>query len=224
MTKDNRTPEMVRGSIKTLGSSAHTQEDRETNDYYATNPDDVIIFLDQIAADGVVLSDSIWEPACGEGHVSSVLLERGYDVLSSDIIDRGFDSAYQFDFIAPLFRHHLSSAWEDNIFDGDILTNPPFKHASTFIEQGLKRLKQGGKILLLLPLRYLETKERYYLFHKHPPKFIYVYSYRIKIGKSGNFSGSNAVAYAWYIWEKGNEADPIIKMIPHPKWRDADAE
>jgi len=33
---------------------------------------------------------SIWEPACGDGAISKVLLAAGFDVVSTDLIDRGF--------------------------------------------------------------------------------------------------------------------------------------
>ena len=34
----------------------------------------------------------VWECACGGGHLSEVLKTRGYDVKSSDIIDRGYEN------------------------------------------------------------------------------------------------------------------------------------
>jgi hypothetical protein len=32
----------------------------------------------------------IWENACGEGHLSKELIKQGYQVYSSDLIDRGY--------------------------------------------------------------------------------------------------------------------------------------
>ena len=32
----------------------------------------------------------VWEPCCGDGAMSSVLTEQGYDVVSTDLVDRGF--------------------------------------------------------------------------------------------------------------------------------------
>jgi len=46
----------------TLGASNHTESERESNDYYATDP---------IAAEHLLnletFSHNIWEPACGGG-------------------------------------------------------------------------------------------------------------------------------------------------------------
>ena len=27
-------------------------------------------------------------------------------------------------------------------------------------------------------------------------------------------------AYAWFVWEKGNEKETVIRFIPSPKWKD----
>jgi hypothetical protein len=144
---------MAKSHIKTLGSSNHTEEARESNDYYATYPEDFNIFLDKIKEDGIILSQRIWEPACGQGHISTALYNRGY-------------------------------------------------------------------LMLLLPLRYLETKARYRLFQRYMPRYVYAYSYRINIGKGGVFEGGNAVAYAWFVWEKGNEKETVIRFIPSLKWKE----
>jgi hypothetical protein len=57
----------------TLGSSNHVPEEREAFDYYATDPKavEMLLELEQF-------SPVIWEPACGEGHISKVLQAHGY--------------------------------------------------------------------------------------------------------------------------------------------------
>ena len=34
---------------------------------------------------------NIWEPACGKGDISEVLLDHNHTVLSTDIVDHGYD-------------------------------------------------------------------------------------------------------------------------------------
>ena len=34
----------------------------------------------------------VWEPACGRGDISEVLLDAGYSVLSTDIVDLGYEN------------------------------------------------------------------------------------------------------------------------------------
>ena len=79
-------------------------KDAEENDYYATEPKatELLLELEQF-------SPYIWEPACGEGHISKVLEEHGHTVVSTDLIDRGFGTG-DVDFL----KQTLS-------FDGDII-------------------------------------------------------------------------------------------------------
>ena len=52
-------------------------------------------------------------------------------------------------------------------------------------------------------------------FKKYPPKTIYVFSGRIPCAKNGDFDKypSSAIAYAWFVWEKGYQGDTIVKWI-----------
>jgi hypothetical protein len=36
-----------------------------------------------------------------------------------------------------------------------------------------------------------------------PPKVVYVAAGRIECALNGEFKGTSAVAYAWFVWEKG---------------------
>lgn len=110
------TDEKNRSVFSVLGASNHSKETREENDFYATDPHALVELLKTFSP-----HHNIWEPACGLGHLSEVLTTRGYDVLSTDIIDRGYGN-YCMDFLQY-----------NGSFDGDILTNPPYKYAVQFI-------------------------------------------------------------------------------------------
>lgn len=62
---------------------------------------------------------------------------------------------------------------------------------------------------MLLKLTFLEGKARYRdLFSRFPPKTVYVFTDRLMCAKNGDFErmkagGGSAVAYAWFVWEKG---------------------
>ena len=60
-----------------LGASSHSEGERETNDYYATDPNTLIIFLEKLKKDKIELNKNIWECACGGGHLSQVLVGGG---------------------------------------------------------------------------------------------------------------------------------------------------
>lgn len=186
---------------KTLGASNHTDKIRETNDYYATEP---------AAAEWLCklenLSETIWECAAGEGHLSEVFVEKGHTVLSTDLIDRGYGTG-GVDFLEC-----------NNIFDGDIITNPPYKYGKEFVYKALELVPDGRKVCMFLKLQFMEGKARKLLFEKYPPKTIYVSSSRLLCAKNADFngmraSGGSAVAYAWYVWEKGFNGDTVVKWF-----------
>lgn len=181
---------------KTLGASNHTQEDREENDYYATHPDTTKALLDVES-----FTTQIWECACGEGHISEVLKENGYKVVSTDLVDRGYGQG-DVDFLKI-------EATNTN----DIITNPPYKYADQFVEHALDISVNGVKVAMLLKIQFLEGQKRRGLFEKYPPRYIYVFSKRQMCGKNGNFEGTSAVCYAWFIWEKGFNGAPVVKWI-----------
>jgi len=184
--------------FKTLGASSHVKEEREINDYYATDPIAVDILLE------VESFNNVLEPACGEGHISKILLKNGIKTKSCDLIDRGYGEVKDFMTI---------DKW-----DGDIITNPPYKFAKQFIEHSLGIIPTGKKVAMFLKVQFLEGKGRKQLFLNNPPKTVYISSSRIACAKNGEFYVDNkpvskAVAYAWYIWEKGFKGDTVLKWI-----------
>lgn len=185
---------------KTLGASNHTDKEREINDYYATEP-----MAAELLLSVETFNPIIYEPSCGEGHLSEVFIGAGYKVISSDIVNRGYGIVE--DFLKRIEK-----------IDGDVITNPPYKYAYEFIEKVLHLVPIGNKVAMFLKIQFLEGKKRRGLFKKYPPKVIYVSSSRLLCAKNGDFdgmrkAGGSAVAYAWYIWEKGYVGDTIIKWI-----------
>lgn len=192
--------------FKTLGASSHTAEEREENDYYATQPKAVKVLLDNEN-----FSDIIWEPACGGGHIADVLKDHGYNLKVSDIIDRGYPETEIVDFLSV---SNIRNSY-------DIITNPPYKYAKEFVEKSLEISEVGTKIAMFLKLQFLEGQARKELFLTNPPKVVYVSSSRLgcakngefKVGKDGELAIESAVAYAWFVWEKGFNGDTIIKWV-----------
>lgn len=196
---------------KTLGASNHTDKEREQNDYYATDP---------YAIDKLLTVEkpnkNIWECAAGEGHLSKRLSEFGYNVVTSDIVERN----YKLDFIQDFLTIDKEDNQVDLVFkDYDILSNPPFKYATSFILKALDLIKPWNKVYMFLKIQFLEGKQRYRdLFSKYPPKKIYVFSERVMCAKNGDFEGmkaggGSAVCYAWYVWEKGNKNKTEVEWI-----------
>lgn len=182
-------------AFKMLGASNHCNDEREENDFYATDPKAIDELLKYEAFD-----DHIWECACGQGHLSERLKYYYHNVWSTDLIDRGYQDEL-LDFLKA-----------DKPFKGDIITNPPYKYCSEFILKALQLT--NNKVAMFLKLQTLEGQKRYdEIFSKYPPKIIYVFVKRIQCAKNGVFKGSSAVCYAWFVWQKDFIGCTQIKWI-----------
>jgi len=184
--------------FKTLGASNHTKEERQSEDFYATDPIAAKLLLELESFENVL------EPSCGQGHLSKVFIDNGIKTTSYDLVDRGFGEKKNFFFI--------------NEWDGDIVTNPPYSIAKEFIEHALRIIPNGRKVAMFLKVQFLEGKGRKALFINYPPKTVYISSSRILCAKNGDFEakkadGGSAVAYAWYIWEKGHAGTTELKWF-----------
>lgn len=146
--------------FKPIGSSNHTPDKRAEYDYYATDPQAVEMLLQM-----ETFAPVIWEPACGEGHISKVLQAHGHEVISTDLIYRGFGEPEPMDFLTETFPD----------FEGDIITNPPYSAGLEFVERALETVRPGGKIAMFLKVQFLEGKRRGDFFAKTPPPELFTY-------------------------------------------------
>ena len=64
-------------------------------------------------------------------------------------------------------------------------------------------LKDGEYLIELAKIQFLEGKARREMFDKNPPKYVLVFSERIKCLANGeNTGGSSAICFCWYIFQK----------------------
>ena len=187
--------------FRAIGASNHSERQREQHDFYTTEPKAAHLLLNEEA-----FAPVIWECACGQGHLSKVFERAGYSVRSTDLVYRGFGEFEPVDFL--LLRDGSS-------FDGDIITNPPYKYALEFVQQALHVIKVGHKVAMFLKLTFLEGRKRKDFFLRYPPKTVYVFASRILCARNGDFQKykSSAIAYAWFVWVKGYQGDTVIKWI-----------
>lgn len=210
MTKDHQTEKVFR----IIGASNHSEEDRHEQDFYTTDPDCVKDLLEVETFNHEVL-----EPCCGCGNISEVLVENGYDVLSTDLFDHNYG--------VPGVDYKSYT----NI-DRDIITNPPFGVVTDFITHMLNELQPGHKMALFLKLQFLEGQSRYAdIFSRGNLETVYIYSKRVTCYKDNemyvkNKDGSfvldkdgnkkkvpSAVCYCWYVFNKDYQGNPTIKWI-----------
>lgn len=142
---------------KTIGSSSHTDKERETDDFYATSPKAIEALLEYAE---FKLPFRVWEPSCGTGCLSEALKQRGYEVVSTDLIDRGYGEG-GVDFFATEKMPERCNC---------ILTNPPYKFATEYVKHSLKLLPKNGVLALFLKTTFAEGSERYReIFSFTPP-------------------------------------------------------
>jgi type I restriction-modification system DNA methylase subunit len=169
--------------------------DREKDDFYPT-PDSAT----QALLDRVKLKGNVWEPACGNGAMSKVLINNGYDVYSSDLIDRGYGET-GIDFLK-------SNRGADNI-----VTNPPFNLSLEFTLKALELA--NDKVIMLSKISYLEgIKRREQLFNLKKLKQVLVFSRRVPFKKqSTNTLAGGLMAFGWFVYDINYNGLPTIDWI-----------
>jgi len=178
-------------SLVMLGAAKKGDKGRPESDFYETPV---------VATESLLLHEkfghTIWEPACGRGAISKILVGRGYDVNSTDKYDHGYGQT-GIDFI---------SIRECKLCD--LVTNPPFSLADDFMIRAIDLLQRGyvNKFAFLLRLNFLEGQKRAKIFKEFPPVRVLVFSKRLPMMHRPNYEGKKAtstVAYAWFVWELG---------------------
>jgi hypothetical protein len=184
----------INGARTTMGSRI---EPDDSLDYFPTPPWATRALMQHVLPALKVDPQiaSVWEPACGEGHIAEVLSEYCPCVLSSDIHDYGYGQTH--DFLGEDIKLiNPSVDW--------IITNPPFgKKTEPFVLTALDRAKVG--VAMFVRMQWLETTGRYErIYSKTPPTMIAFFAERVPLCK-GEWKpeGDTATAYIWLVWVKG---------------------
>lgn len=170
---------------------------REKDDFYPTPPEATRALLKAERFVG-----GIWECACGDGAMSRELVAAGYEVVSTDLVDRGFG-------VSP-----VDFLMETRARAPNIVTNPPFKYAEAFADNALGLTT--GKVALLARLAWLEGKRRRIMFETTPLARVWVFSGRLTMVRGGDQSlagGGSMVAFAWFVWEHGHSGPPTLGWV-----------
>jgi|TARA_R110002012_G_scaffold311199_2_gene520545 hypothetical protein len=193
---------LVRNDIDTkrFNGLATPSNIRHFQDYYPTHPKITKALLEREIFDG-----SIWENACGEGHMSDVIKDYGYKVFSSDLVDRGYGKG-GVDFLNDDTINDIGK------FD-NIITNPPFSDFDKFVVQSKKVATK--KIALISKTQYLQGIKRHNIFidKDFPLKIVYQFSGRVSFQKNTIDQINSMMAFAWFVFEKGYKGKPQIEFI-----------
>lgn len=187
-----------------------SQEVREADDFYATDPVALQKLLDGcsewLQSVFTEAGHRAWECACGNGNLAECLKANGWVVIASDLKDRGY-GLKGVDFLDPQY---------DSTFQRVILTNPPFSLANEFILQALDILPEGGVYVALMNLNSLAGIARYEnIYSKGTLREIYIFSKRIGCWKNNerNDNKSHIMNYAWYVFQKGYTGQPTLYWL-----------
>lgn len=171
---------------------------RDPNDFWRTPPEPTIAL---ILALRQFIGPVVHEPSCGEGHIASVLKAFGYDVIASDLVERGYGVGGHDFLTSPLL-----SPW--------VITNPPFKHAAAFIEHACA---QRPKFMaLLLKSAFWQADIRFDLYQRLPPKMTMPLTWRI----DWTGDGAPTMECAWFIWGSAvpGPMAPVLLRKPKQSW------
>lgn len=182
-------------AIRTNGWSSHSEYERQPEDFYSTDPVAIDYLLKYETFD-----KNIWECACGNGNLSKRLILHGYDVYSTDKYDRGYGDVLNF----------LNT---NKKFNGDIITNPPYKMSTQFIIKALELTNR--KVAMLFKIQFVESIKRYeHIFKDNPPKKILPFVKRINCYRNDDRSlGNSAICYSWFVWDKEYTGKTILEWI-----------
>ena len=179
----------------------------ETLDYFPTPPYATRALFEyvipEVAKDAKHLS--IWDPACGGGHMSEVFREYGFkEVYSTDIHDHDYSGLDE----KSSFQNTAKTAVKDFI-----VTNPPYGDMTDFVDLGLKASRRG--LALLTRIQFLEGQNRYAkLFSVRPPTQVAVFADRISFKQNEVVQkASKMFTHIWVVWLEGAQPRPL-KWIP----------
>lgn len=186
--------EKLTTATRLVGDTVNSK--RKENDFYATPKWAIEALLKREVFDG-----KIWEPACGNGAICEVLKNSGYEVKSTDLVDRGYGER-QIDFLNTI----------ENV--DNIITNPPFSLCTEFVIKS--KLSCNKKIAMFLKTTALEGVKRHKMWIDKDFPFARMYQFvnRVSFGKEeGTHKSGGMMAFAWFVWDKQHIGKPTIEWI-----------
>ncbi len=195
--------------------------DRVDSDFYVT-PD----WVTEALLRSVQLRGPVWEPCCGDGAISRVLAREGYEVVSSDIADRGFGDPDVDIFACRSMPEGCLS----------LVTNPPYGDGGShrgqsrspsamldFVRHTLS-LAEGaqGQLALLVRLQWIAGKRAADLLSSGPFAAVVVLTKRIRWFDMGERTTTAQHHHAWILfdYERSGDSPPALLFADSPRAAD----
>jgi hypothetical protein len=143
--------------------------------------------------------DGVWGDEAYVKWPESII--TGVDIREIDIMKTlGYGRFYKEDYLE----------WETDTSYDLVMGNPPYKFAEGFVRQSLGHLNDGGYLVFLLRLAFLESKKRLKLWEELPPLKVAVCANR------PSFYGNNRTgdtAYSYFVWKKGYTGETGLEWV-----------
>ena len=168
--------------------------------------------LEQMIIDGVINRyDDVYECCCGAGAISDVLKAYGFENLRCSDIQT---------------EHYIKGIRGVDVYDIPdnscevIFTNPPYnlmtqkeKDGGSILNEFLRIARK--KVILLLNVFFLSSKERKKLLETSHVRHMYIHSDRVTMfpfGKEKPKNGGTKM-FVWLVWDKEYDGEPTFSWI-----------
>ena len=176
---------------------------RAAYEFYPTPQEATRALLSVESFDG-----DIWEPACGKGHISRILEDHKYRVVSTDLATCwGYGDTGR-DFLAektPLAKH--------------IITNPPYGKglADAFVRHALNLTRKTfGKVAMLVAIQSLAHPLRHELWTSNPPSTVHILDECVCWPYGDPSKATTAIGkqrYAWVVWDAHYKGPTVLRWV-----------
>lgn len=147
----------------------------------------------------------VWEPACGPGAIVRVLRDHDYLVHATDLVDYGCEfAAARVDFLLEIQAPQGVGA---------IITNPPFKLATEFVERALLLVP---KVAMLLRLGFIESVRRSPILDDGQLARVYPFANRLPMMHRDGWDGpkaSSATPFCWFVWDRHHRGPTQLRRL-----------
>jgi hypothetical protein len=178
---------------------------RKSRDFYATPAWVTGALLSHVRFRG-----PIWEPCCGDGAMSSVLSAHGYQVVSTDIVNRGFGPPGVDVLEAQTVPRRCAS----------IITNPPYGDTGSqsgqsrsaaamlhFLRHALRLTETvQGQLALLVRLNWIAGRRAATIMAAAPFAATIILSKRIQWFDMGEQTNTAQHHHAWIVFDYAHPA------------------
>jgi len=148
----------------------------------------------------------VYEPCVGAGAITDVLEMYGFENIEASDIQTA-------DYIKGMKGVDVYDV-EDNACDV-VITNPPYNLMTkgNMLAEFLRIAEK--KVILLLNIFYLSSKDRKQMLEGSNLRHIYIHSDRVTMFPYGQEKPKNGGTkmYAWYVWDKGYTGKPTLSWI-----------